>query len=496
MKTFCYGDHWLATLCTSVDSSLTILTGELTPGRDYDALAQPIGTKRLAVVGVMIPHNAVINYDADTRSALGALFRLVPDFYVLDPLSKEWALHFGVKAELGGHPAWLATREVAEEIIERETDDDGSLIIAHSPGLAFACALARVPFAIVCPTQGTSIQEQIMNRWAAVHGLTGRVAPSAAVARALPPRGAVVPEERLEAFREQARQTLARLVRKPRKRKGEDEESVIGLADRLVTTLPPTAPATPGRVRRLDIGQMFNPETHYDDSYYGVNGGGLEYMKPDGSWAIYRGTAHHWESNRDVAQILRMLLGREPGRKELLWDLGCGAGDFVREARAAGFDAWGMDISKAAVERAPADVREYLRILDIVDADPGAADVITMWDVWEHIWPEDVDKLVAAVARAIRPGGYHFAIVCTHGDGEDDHVLAPGVKFSRENSWLLCSGHVHIRRWSWWARKFKEHGLRMRYDLSYLFQVRRSENAALSGVLSWRAKNFFMLEKV
>lgn len=122
---------------------------------------------------------------------------------------------------------------------------------------------------------------------------------------------------------------------------------------------------------------------------------------------IHRGRGPGWLlaalRRRDLAPKIR-LLGRvaAPGARVL--DVGCAEGDFLDEARAAGYVTAGVEPTPWAAARAAA------RGLPIWESTAAAAplpdeafDVATLWDVVEHL-PRPGEDL-ARVARALRPGG-------------------------------------------------------------------------------------------
>lgn len=124
-------------------------------------------------------------------------------------------------------------------------------------------------------------------------------------------------------------------------------------------------------------------------------------------------------------QPLERLTGPPNGRK--LLDIGAYTGVFVEIAARHGWDAWGVEPSRWAVEEAH---RRGLRVLqgttETVDLPPEAFDVVTMWDVIEHL----TDPLgeLQRVHRLLKPGG--LLVV---------HTIDIGSPFAR----------LMGRRWPW-----------------------------------------------
>lgn len=92
-----------------------------------------------------------------------------------------------------------------------------------------------------------------------------------------------------------------------------------------------------------------------------------------------------------------------PEHRALL-DVGCHIGVFVEIASQHGWDAWGVEPSHWAVEHARArGLNVVCGTLETVDLPEQAFDVITMWDVIEHL--TDPRGTIDRAYELLRPGG-------------------------------------------------------------------------------------------
>lgn len=105
-------------------------------------------------------------------------------------------------------------------------------------------------------------------------------------------------------------------------------------------------------------------------------------------------------ARRRTAMLRRLL----PDGKNLV-EVGCAYGYFLDEARKAGFDVWGVDISPHArsVAQTKYSLRVFADIADLHDVPAGQVDVVAMWDTLEHL-PEPGRALQSA-GSLLRPGG-------------------------------------------------------------------------------------------
>ncbi len=99
---------------------------------------------------------------------------------------------------------------------------------------------------------------------------------------------------------------------------------------------------------------------------------------------------------------LERIVGPPDGKR--LLDVGCHIGVFVDVAQQRGWDAWGIEPSRWAAEQAQAQglkvVNGTLATCDLVAA---SFDVITLWDVIEHV--PDPRAELAHVHRLLKPSG-------------------------------------------------------------------------------------------
>jgi 2-polyprenyl-3-methyl-5-hydroxy-6-metoxy-1,4-benzoquinol methylase len=93
-----------------------------------------------------------------------------------------------------------------------------------------------------------------------------------------------------------------------------------------------------------------------------------------------------------------------PGDGRRLLDVGCHIGVFVEIAARHGWDAWGIEPSHwAAVQAQQAGLQVVEGTMGTAGFDDASFDVITMWDVIEHL--EQPSAEVSQAFRLLKPGG-------------------------------------------------------------------------------------------
>jgi ubiquinone/menaquinone biosynthesis C-methylase UbiE len=127
-----------------------------------------------------------------------------------------------------------------------------------------------------------------------------------------------------------------------------------------------------------------------------------------------------------------------------LLDVGCGEGYHVRDAIEEGIDAYGIDISSYALENALYSVKDKITfgsITEIPFADD-EFDLITAFDVIEHIHPKDTLNAIAEIQRVLKYGG--LVIITT-----------PSCNFG---DWVSDLTHINVRPPKFWKLILEEHG--------------------------------------
>ncbi len=142
------------------------------------------------------------------------------------------------------------------------------------------------------------------------------------------------------------------------------------------------------RVAREDLPRLYE-ESYWDGG--GTAGGYASYAEMEALLA------------KTFAKRLRWLGAPAPGAR--LLDVGCGPGAGLDAAKAAGWEAWGLDLSADAVVRAQARHGSRVARGTLEDASfpAGFFDAITLFDVVEHVY--EPRRLAAALASFLKPHG-------------------------------------------------------------------------------------------
>ena len=106
-------------------------------------------------------------------------------------------------------------------------------------------------------------------------------------------------------------------------------------------------------------------------------------------------------------------------------DVGAGPGVLVKRLREHGVDAWGVDGSVHALNKADEDVRPYLRLEDVTDPsalEGQSCELVVCTEMAEHVPEEFADVLVEKLCGACAPDGEIVLTAAAPNQGGHDHV--------------------------------------------------------------------------
>ena len=174
-----------------------------------------------------------------------------------------------------------------------------------------------------------------------------------------------------------------------------------------------------------------------------------------------------WGAAHDNTRLPRFAQAceRHFGRPLTFMDLGCSGGGLVLDFVLRGHRAFGIEGSDSPfrAQRAEwrvlkhnlftADITKSFSLLEEAGAPPIQCDVISMWEVMEHIADQDLEPLFANILRHLKPDGIFVGSIAL---GPDDHGGA--------------SYHRTVKPQTWWQRRYEELGMRMTDDHDFAFE--------------------------
>ncbi len=235
-----------------------------------------------------------------------------------------------------------------------------------------------------------------------------------------------------------------------------DWDGAVELFDALPERLPPTK-ATVGKqyrilaqvLRQLD-GNHFadhaNPSgnakalldavsSFYGEDYYGTSydKSGVPYRRGEKVWVDFFG---------GIASSIVSTLG-----PRTVLDMGCATGMLVEALRDRGVDARGIDVSTWAIDQVPEALRPFCRVGSITDELEENYDLITCFEVLEHLPPSLASEAVANL--------------CRHSDT---------IFFSSTPDDFDEPTHLNVESGGYWAQLFYRQGFvrDVDYDASFL----------------------------
>jgi len=474
-------------------------------------LASRMRFDRMVEIGTLVDIEAVEKTEMKIREHLGYIYtHLLSDRYVGDTYSKEHYLHFGAAISDDNicMPAVLCEdAELLNSVYNLgcQLKPDNSLPLTDLGYIIAACALKKL-FVIEVNTAAfrtdfathTPLYRFIRTLGLDIKNLDGTVEINTAATKV---------QEAFEALKEQTRKKLEVIAGSSKQTTtGQDVMDLLGPEEKE----EPQSTVSRGP-RRLRLGDIFDPTTHYDKDYYG-DGNGLLYTRPDGTDGLYKGPAYTWDGfNRIVSYIQRALTAINKQNKTYL-SLGCGAGSDVNAFIQEGWASIGIDLSEIAVKvgRKQFGFKAKNLILgDFTDKNALPFEIgkrkfhlVASYDFLEHIWQDEIYDIVVKMLSFVAVGGYTFHDVCTRFENEQDFVVEKGVRFTAENSGMLCSGHVNVRDWYYWYDLFNKAAKKLDIEIEFAwkkyghFNMLMASDPALSNVKSWSPKNILFFRRV
>jgi len=170
-----------------------------------------------------------------------------------------------------------------------------------------------------------------------------------------------------------------------------------------------------------------------------------------------------------------------PGQRLHILDLGCSGGGMVYNFLQRGHLAIGLEGSDYSLKHQRAEwpiIPHYLKTCDItkpfrletIDGQPAFFDVVTAWEVLEHIPEQSLPQLFKNIALHLRPGGVFAASVAQFRD------------FDRKTGVIW---HVTLRSREWWEQMAERNGLSVLRD--HPFEVFDFPRGSGNGASDWSA---------
>jgi GT2 family glycosyltransferase len=173
----------------------------------------------------------------------------------------------------------------------------------------------------------------------------------------------------------------------------------------------------------------------YDEEYYGegYDKSGVPYRRDEKIWVDF------------FSGIARSIVAGLGPRTVL--DVGCATGILVESLHDLGVDARGIDVSDWAISQVPDEMRRYFAVGSMTDEIDGHFDLITCFEVIEHL-----PAFMADIS---------IANLCRHADA---------VLFASTPDDFAETTHLNVETSGYWAQIFLEHGfLRdVDFDASFL----------------------------
>lgn len=134
-------------------------------------------------------------------------------------------------------------------------------------------------------------------------------------------------------------------------------------------------------------------------------------------------------------------------KDNITWlDIGCAKGYLVQELLENGINAYGIDNSEYAIKNALSLVRKKIQKGSVskIPFEYEKFDVVSLFDVIEHIHPKDTEKAINEIHRVLKPNGV---------------LILTTVNPCYIGPWITDFTHINVRPQKYWKivleKKFK-----------------------------------------
>lgn len=168
------------------------------------------------------------------------------------------------------------------------------------------------------------------------------------------------------------------------------------------------------------------------DEYYYEHGCGRPYERDEGWLNFFDGIAK------------RIIEESEP---KTVLDTGCALGFLVEAFRNHGVEAFGVDISKFAIENVHPDIKPYCWVGSVSEPFPQKYDLITCIEVLEHLPQKEAEKAIENL--------------CAHAN----EIIFSSTPFDYKES-----THFNVQPPEYWGEQFARHGFYkdLEFDASFI----------------------------
>ncbi len=249
---------------------------------------------------------------------------------------------------------------------------------------------------------------------------------------------------------------IYRFYRRLKKRFLTEKPSIVGKLFFFLLRVMDRVLATSGAVRHRGVADDSVWRSQYQARYHGDTQVRLKTDHPvavdaaDTRWP--RGAVNDSSMHPPfIDKVEKALFSKGPIR---VLDLGCAGGGMVREFLERGHEAVGLEGSDAPerlglgewrncpLHLFTCDISSPFRLVDKAGS-PMFFDLVTAWEVLEHIAETKISILVENIASHLAPGGVFVGSVDMAPDGD----LLTGAVY-----------HVTLKPREWWLSRFRERG--------------------------------------